>query len=275
MGTRVYIGDLEESGDQRDIEEAFSRFGPVKEVWLAKDPKGFAFVEFKYHEDAINAIKEMDSATLCGCKVRVEMAREGGRRGRGGRFRGGFYPRTNSFRRPSPTSYRPRRDDRGPRRPPSPREYRGRDYQPQPTPTQRNEYYPSSRRDTYFPPPREQPPRRFEHDDNYSDYRGGQRERPPYERSREFRSPPRNEYWSGGSGGAGSYGGYTGSSGPRGYVGSAPGGGARNDDGYEYERKKEEIYREPQVRSVDRNFRRERSPLARSPVRRRERNSPY
>ena len=44
---KVWIGGLGEEGTRLEIEEAFGEIGPVKNIWLAKNPPGFAFVEME------------------------------------------------------------------------------------------------------------------------------------------------------------------------------------------------------------------------------------
>jgi len=36
----VYIGDLGEDATRRELEEAFDKFGRVRNVWIAKRPPG-------------------------------------------------------------------------------------------------------------------------------------------------------------------------------------------------------------------------------------------
>ena len=42
------------------IESAFSRYGRIRKVWVARRPPGFAFVEFDDDRDAEDAVKSMD-----------------------------------------------------------------------------------------------------------------------------------------------------------------------------------------------------------------------
>ena len=42
---KVYIGGLSEDTNKYDLEDAFSRYGRVKAVWVARRPPGFGFVE--------------------------------------------------------------------------------------------------------------------------------------------------------------------------------------------------------------------------------------
>jgi RNA recognition motif-containing protein len=59
-GYRVHVADLGVDCAQRDLEKAFSKFGEFREVWLARNPPCFAFVVYKYRDDAEAAIKEMN-----------------------------------------------------------------------------------------------------------------------------------------------------------------------------------------------------------------------
>lgn len=85
--SRVYIGNLGNNGSRRELEREFERFGPLRDVWVARNPPGFAFVVFEDSRDAEDACHEMDGRYVCGEKVRVEMARgptRGGRSQRSG-----------------------------------------------------------------------------------------------------------------------------------------------------------------------------------------------
>lgn len=96
---KVYIGNLSEGASKLDVENSFGKFGPLKNVWVARNPPGFAFVEYEDARDAEDAVRGLDGTKIAGARVRVEMShgrqrrdRDGGgdRRGGGGRgFRGG------------------------------------------------------------------------------------------------------------------------------------------------------------------------------------------
>ncbi|XP_055331331.1 serine/arginine-rich splicing factor 3-like [Paramacrobiotus metropolitanus] len=74
LDCKVYVGDLGTNGDRRELEDAFGRYGPLRNVWVARNPPGFAFVEFEDPRDAEDASRELDGRTLCGRRVRVEMS---------------------------------------------------------------------------------------------------------------------------------------------------------------------------------------------------------
>lgn len=71
---KVYIGDLSRDANEKDIERAFREFGPLKSVWVARNPPGFAFVEFEDYRDAEDSVKELDGTHIAGARVRVEMS---------------------------------------------------------------------------------------------------------------------------------------------------------------------------------------------------------
>lgn len=87
---KVYVGGLGDEGKKEEIERAFEKFGPLHDVWVARNPPGFAFVEFEDLRDAEDAVKALDGKTICGMQVRVEMSRHPGGRGRGGGGGGGY-----------------------------------------------------------------------------------------------------------------------------------------------------------------------------------------
>lgn len=59
-GVRVHVADLGVDPSKRELESSFEKFGKLLEVWVAKSPPCFAFVVYKYREDAEASIKEMD-----------------------------------------------------------------------------------------------------------------------------------------------------------------------------------------------------------------------
>lgn len=78
---------------------AFQRFGTILSVWVARSPKGFAFVEYVDYEDAVIAVDRMDGKELFESVLKVELATTYSRRAPPKRPE----DRKNSFRRcPSP-----------------------------------------------------------------------------------------------------------------------------------------------------------------------------
>ncbi|CAH2071962.1 unnamed protein product [Thlaspi arvense] len=99
----IYVGNLPGDIREREVEDLFSKYGPVAQIDLKIPPRppGYAFVEFEDPRDAEDAIHGRDGYDFDGHRLRVELA-HGGRRssndarssyggggGRGGRDDGG------------------------------------------------------------------------------------------------------------------------------------------------------------------------------------------
>lgn len=57
---KVYIGELGNNANKQELEEEFGAFGRLKNVWIARNPPGFAFVEFEDPRDAEDACNALD-----------------------------------------------------------------------------------------------------------------------------------------------------------------------------------------------------------------------
>lgn len=57
---KIYVGDLGSSASKQDLEDAFSYYGSIRNVWVARNPPGFAFVEFEDPRDAEDAVRGLD-----------------------------------------------------------------------------------------------------------------------------------------------------------------------------------------------------------------------
>jgi len=71
---KVYIGNLRNNASKNEIEDAFSKYGPLRNVWVARNPPGFAFVEFEDSRDAEDAVRGLDGTRCCGSRIIVEMS---------------------------------------------------------------------------------------------------------------------------------------------------------------------------------------------------------
>ncbi|CAN9511805.1 unnamed protein product [Ophioblennius macclurei] len=102
LDCKVYVGNLGSSGNKTDLEKAFSSYGPLRSVWVARNPPGFAFVEFEDPRDASDAVRGLDGRFINSCRVRVELST--GEKRSGGRGPPPSWPRRgrDDYRRSSP-----------------------------------------------------------------------------------------------------------------------------------------------------------------------------
>jgi len=78
---KIFVGSLARTVRQEEIEEAYSKFGPLKEVAMKNDPdgsfRGFAYVTFR---DVASARKALDARDTLGfCKAYFDRAPEKGK----------------------------------------------------------------------------------------------------------------------------------------------------------------------------------------------------
>jgi len=74
IACKVYIGNLGNNASKYEIEDAFGKYGPLRNVWVARNPPGFAFVEFEDPRDAEDSVRGLDGTRVCGQRCRVEMS---------------------------------------------------------------------------------------------------------------------------------------------------------------------------------------------------------
>ena len=60
LDCKIYVGDLPKDAEEKELERAFNYYGPLKSVWVARNPSGFGFVEFEDPRDAEDAVKALD-----------------------------------------------------------------------------------------------------------------------------------------------------------------------------------------------------------------------
>ena len=80
MDTRIYVGNLNKSTTQDEINTLFAQAGTVSSVELVKDKgtglsKGFAFVAMPTQADADKAISMFNDYDLANNKLKVNVAK--------------------------------------------------------------------------------------------------------------------------------------------------------------------------------------------------------
>lgn len=64
LDCKVYVGDLGNNASKQELEDAFGYYGPLRNVWVARNPPGFAFVEFEDARDAEDAVRGLGELIL-------------------------------------------------------------------------------------------------------------------------------------------------------------------------------------------------------------------
>ena len=94
LDCKVYVGGLTRHASREEIEDAFGRYGKLRNVFVARNPPGFAFVEYDDPQDAEDSVRALDGRyelkqiifeesnfekltifrMICGTRVRVEIS---------------------------------------------------------------------------------------------------------------------------------------------------------------------------------------------------------
>ena len=88
-GYRLHVADLDPHATKRDLEKAFGRYGPLREIWMARTVPCFAFVVYRYKDDAEEACEGADGVEICQRRIRVTFAKPRARQRREGSSGGG------------------------------------------------------------------------------------------------------------------------------------------------------------------------------------------
>merc|ERR1712113_1212624 len=77
--TSLFIRNISDDCRADDLRKEFSRFGPIKDVYIPLDyynnrPRGFAYVQFEDLRDASDAEHEMDKRKIAGRYIDVQFA---------------------------------------------------------------------------------------------------------------------------------------------------------------------------------------------------------
>jgi len=71
---RLHVADLDSSVRRRDVEDAFTKYGRLTDLWVASYPPYYAFVVFEKSDDARTALKDMKNGYIRNCPIRTSIA---------------------------------------------------------------------------------------------------------------------------------------------------------------------------------------------------------
>lgn len=71
---RLYVGHITQSEEQ-DLRDFFSKWGAIKQVWVARQPPGFGYVTFENEADAERALAEGQGQVINGELIKLEVAK--------------------------------------------------------------------------------------------------------------------------------------------------------------------------------------------------------
>ncbi|XP_057305803.1 serine/arginine-rich splicing factor 10-like [Hydractinia symbiolongicarpus] len=123
--TSVYVRNIHHDVVSDDLRKMFSKYGPLSDVYVpldyyTREPRGFAYVQFDYVEDAEDAVHYLDGTTLFGRALEVQIAQGDRKTPSQMRYRGGG---SGGPRRGRRSFSRSRSRSRSPRRRPRRRSY--------------------------------------------------------------------------------------------------------------------------------------------------------
>jgi RNA recognition motif-containing protein len=78
--SRLFLGNLDPSVTEQQLEAELLRFSRPTSVWVARNPPGFSFVEFATIPDAEACLVNVNGMRIGKNDVRVEFAKNRGRK---------------------------------------------------------------------------------------------------------------------------------------------------------------------------------------------------
>ncbi len=74
QGSKLYVGNLDYSATNEQLEELFSKYGKVSQIDIIPS-RGFGFVEMSDSSEAEKAKEELDGSDFMGRTLKVDEAR--------------------------------------------------------------------------------------------------------------------------------------------------------------------------------------------------------
>ena len=60
LDCKVYVGGLTRNASREEVGRAFGHYGKLKNVFVARNPPGFAFIEYEDPQDAEDSVRALD-----------------------------------------------------------------------------------------------------------------------------------------------------------------------------------------------------------------------
>nr|CDS28216.1 splicing factor arginine serine rich,arginine serine rich splicing factor [Hymenolepis microstoma] len=73
--SKLFIGGLPGGLNKGFVHKELSKFGHIVDLWIARNPPGFAFVQLDSYSDMEKAMDALNGSTIFGPKIKVEFAR--------------------------------------------------------------------------------------------------------------------------------------------------------------------------------------------------------
>ncbi|XP_065649054.1 serine/arginine-rich splicing factor 2 isoform X1 [Hydra vulgaris] len=111
--TSVFVRNVHHDVRSEDLRRIFEKYGDISDVYIpldyyTREPRGFAYVQFDYEDDAEDAVDGLDGTTLFGRQIFCKNARGGRKTPHQMRYKDGPY-RRRSYSRSRSRSRSPRR----------------------------------------------------------------------------------------------------------------------------------------------------------------------
>ncbi|KAK2718626.1 hypothetical protein QYM36_005840 [Artemia franciscana] len=71
--SRLYVSNLLDSVRREDLEDEFSKYGALKNVYVSQTHTRYAFVDYEDETNANDAVSNMNDAEYFGSRIKVEV----------------------------------------------------------------------------------------------------------------------------------------------------------------------------------------------------------
>ncbi len=71
---KLFIGGLDERVQKEDLQKFFANAGELEDIWIARKPPGFGFIQFRDPRDAEDAIRDLDGKEIMGKVIALQIS---------------------------------------------------------------------------------------------------------------------------------------------------------------------------------------------------------